>query len=157
MRVPGFARQLALGALALWLGLWPASDAVTGASRTVIVLTPAVAEQAPCCGKGPAPATTCAAAAASCRAASAAAPTAQACSDSEAACAKAKAACSGTKTARCGQCICTSGLVLFATASPRIDPQLDLVGTLCASSMIRLSRHLRPPLRPPMAGLPIAA
>lgn len=147
--------RLALAALALWLGLWPACDAVTSLSaRSQLVPTPAVAAPAACCGERDAGATPCASRAPQCHAAK----TPKAAPD----CPHAKGTCSegdcaGTKAARCAQCFSVGGLLLFATPCLSVDPELALIGTLGATRIARASRQPQPLLRPPILPLPIAA
>lgn len=163
MRVTALVRQITLGAFALWLGLWPAGDAITGTSQTLIVLAPAAEEPAPSCGHDPAAAVPCASATTACGASSGE-EASQGGSDAEANCARArltcadaKPACVDTKAARCGQCSCISGLVLFATAPLRIDPDLEPMDTLNPSNRFGLSHSIQPPVRPPAVVLPIIA
>jgi len=159
MRLSGLAQKLAFGALALWLAVWPAGDAITGASRTMIVLPPPAAEPAPRFDFGPSTAPGCAAAA-HCRESRGAERVVKARGDTHSACAASvaagtasKPACADPKAARCGQCQSISGLVLFATAPPRLHLDLELVGILSAIRIVRPSRSLQPLVRPPIAAL----
>ncbi|MBM4116634.1 hypothetical protein FJ251_02685 [bacterium] len=157
MPIYRLAIRIALGALALWLGLWPACDAVTGlAARSQIALPQVAAEPSGCCSEEPPAEPTCAAAARHCAAAEAAPPGAG-CAHAKTTGPDAEGACTGTKAARCGQCFCLGGLVLFATVCLTIDPDLAPVGTLPAASEASASRHPRPLLRPPIVPPPIAA
>lgn len=153
------AIRIVLGALALWLGLWPACDAVTSLSaRSQLVPLPVVVTPAACCGEPVADSGACASRASRCPATTTAPATRTAgCAHAEAPCADGDGACSGTKAARCAQCICLGGLLLFATPCLSIDPELALVGTLGASRIARSSRQPQPLLRPPIPPLPIAA
>lgn len=159
MRLFGLAQKLAVGALALWLAVWPVGDAITGASRTLILLPPAAAESAACSEMDPSPAPGCGAAA-RCGESRRAERVVEACGDSHSACAasaatnaESKPACPGAKAARCGQCQSIGGVVLFATAPPGHLPDLELVGILSAIRIVRPSRSLQPLVRPPIAEL----
>jgi hypothetical protein len=159
MRLFGLAQKLAFGALALWLAVWPVGDAITGASRTLILLPPAAAEPAACSEMDPSPAPGCAGEA-RCGQSRGAERVVKACGDSHSACgagaatgAESKPACPSSKAARCSQCQSIGGVVLFATAPPRHLPNLELVGTLSAIRIVRPSRSLQPPVRPPIAEL----
>lgn len=149
------AIRIALTALALWLGIWPACDAVTSLSaRSQLVTAPVVAAPAACCGERAAEAAPCAQRASHCHAAKApkAGPD---CPHANGTCSEGD--CAGTKAARCAQCFSLGGLLLFATTCLSVDPELALVGTLAASRVARASRHPQPLLRPPIHPLPIAA
>lgn len=153
------AIRIVLGALALWLGLWPACDAVTSLSAlsqlVPVAAAPAVAPAA-CCGEPAADAGHCAAQASRCHAAKPTARTAG-CAQAEGPCTDGDGACAGTKAARCAQCFSLGGLLLFATTCLSVDPELALVGTLGASRVARASRRPQPLLRPPIPQLPLAA
>lgn len=122
--------RIVLGVLAIWLGVWPATDALTGASAVVMP----VAEAAPvsgCCG-GCAKVPTAEEAGGCC-------PT----DDSSA------SRCAGAKSGRCTQCAKLSGMVLFTVCCDGVDPQLQCVGVAEAHGTKLISNHLQPPVPPP--------
>jgi len=124
--------RIILGALVLWIGLWPAADAVTGASRVTVVLADAVPVSG-CCG--------------SCRPEPAPEEPSGGCPNST----EAASPCSGAKTSRCGQCFNLGGMVLFAVCCDGLDPELQCLGTTTAHHVEGASRHLQPPVPPPWA------
>ena len=135
-RSSDLATQVALSALALWMGLWPAGDAITGASRTVVVMVsevPATAAASACSLEHPAdPA------------------------DHDAGCCRsscdrgdAARRCPTGKTSRSCHCLSLGGMVLFAAAQPTLETDHALVGTLCSCCLVGPSRHLQPPVPPP--------
>jgi hypothetical protein len=166
VRLAARIRQFTLGAFALWLALWPAGDAITGASQVLIVAAaaaegsasccesaPAVAEPEARCGAAAAAVPHCAAAVSACAAVQGREPQVASCSDAQATGAGTPSPCAGNQVARCGQCQSIGGMVLFATAPPRHLPDLELVGILSAIRIVRPSRSLQPLIRPPIAEL----
>ncbi len=159
MSIRAGSSTVALAALALWLALWPAADAITGASNTVLDLSSPGAAPTAHCADAPDELSDCASAP-SCSRMLAANQGAKACGDTRSRCAtdpipdsEGDLACAGTNAARCGQCQCIGGLVLFAASPPQFSPDLELVGTLSAARFDEASRCPRPLLRPPMANL----
>ncbi|MEZ4388537.1 MAG: hypothetical protein R3D98_13390 [Candidatus Krumholzibacteriia bacterium] len=128
--------RIVLGAFALWLGLWPAGDAATDASRTVVVIVREV----------PAPA-----AASACSLEHPADPTGDDAPCCHRACSgrAADGHCPVGKTSRCSQCFSLGGMVLFAASRPSLEPDLALLGTLCPCGQVERSRPLQPPVPPP--------
>ena len=127
----GFSRITILAALAAWIGLWPAADAVTGVSRTMYVVvdvttdladeyTPTTAStccNSPCSAKADAP------------------------------------ACGRPASTRCGQCFCVSGLVLFTPSEIPPDLQPEPRGCVLCSNCQTSTRSIQPPVPPPIGDL----
>lgn len=153
MTFRNWIRRFTLGALALWLGLWPAGDAITGASNIMLDLSPQEAPLA-CQAGAPAEAPACAPGT-GCHQTCRGEPAPAACAPARTLCgadcrSRAQSDCTNTQTARCGQCQCIGGLVLFADSPPQFEPDLKVVGMLSAAGSDATSRCPRPPLRPPV-------
>jgi hypothetical protein len=128
-------RRIACAALTLWLGLWPAADAVTGASLTIVVEAATEDAGARC----PLP------------------PSlmdrieAPACCPLDRTSVAADSGCCQTERARCCRCFSLGGMVLFAVAQWTLDTDQAVRGTVSAAGMVGPSRHLQPPVPPPWA------
>ena len=141
--------RIALGALALWLGLWPAGDAISSASVTMLDISQPATPPTSCNAGAPAAAPSCAAAS-GCQRFCGDAPVPKGCDKARTPCGTSgKSDCAGTSAARCGQCQCIGGLVFFAASPPRFDPDLTVVGTARIATIYASSRSPRPLLRPP--------
>jgi hypothetical protein len=128
-------RRIACAVLTLWLGLWPAADAVTGASWTVIV-EPATEQAGARC---PLPASIIdGSAAPEC------CPLSNRTDSPDSGCCEAK-------QSRCCRCFSLGGMVLFAVAQWTLDADQVVRGTVSAAGMDAPSRHLQPPVPPPWA------
>ena len=131
----GITRGILLATLAAWIGLWPAADAVTCASRTVFVFAEnasvppcsrhLASDQAPTCGGS------------SCN------------SDDDA------PACSGAATSGCGQLFCVGGLIFFTPAEPPPDFQPEPQNSVPCGSCRASTRCLQPPVPPPIGDLAV--
>ena len=124
----GLTRITILAALAAWIGLWPAADAVTGASRTIYVVADFV----------PDPATECTTA------------TAPNCCGSPCSAETDAPACGRPAATRCGQCFCISGLVFFTPGELPPDLQPEPQGCVTCSNCQVSTRSLQPPVPPPI-------
>jgi len=157
-------RRLVLGLLALWLGLWPGADAVTGTSRLQALAASVARGDAPaalqpdhpaqpvgrCCAAAPDRPTSpsfCSAAAAT-GARSCEQPTASACQERSESPAP-PTGCPLGKSARCASCCGPGGMVLFVAASPTLEADRAVVGLIDTSGKLASSRHLKPPVPPP--------
>ncbi len=128
-------QQIILATLALWLGLWPAADAVTGTSQVVVAVPMPPAPVASCA------ATECVlveAATLSC---------CQMTTSPEAP----ESPCCGKQMEQCARCFCLGGVVLFAVNQWTLEPDLAVRGTIAAATETGTSRTLQPPVPPPLA------
>lgn len=126
-------RRIACAALTLWLGLWPAADAVTGVTQ-VVVVEPATADAGERC-RLPDSIIEQAAATGCCALAEAFDAAASDCCES--------------KQSRCCRCYTLGGMVLFAVAQWSLDPHQVDRGAVSAAAIFKPSRHLQPPVPPP--------
>ena len=127
--------QLTLAFLALWLGLWPAADAVTGVSRTIVV--------------EPVAATTISnGAAKACLLVEA---TVLSCCQLATSPEAPEPSCCGQTREQCARCFSLGGVVLMAVNQWNLEPDLDPRETLAAATEVGESRTLQPPVPPPWA------
>ena len=127
----GLTRITILAALAAWIGLWPAADAVTGASRTIYVVADLVPDLATECTPATAPN----------------------CCDSPCSAESDVPACSGSTSTQCGRCFCVSGLVYYVSAPLPPDLQPESQGCVTCSNCQASTRSLQPPVPPPIDDL----
>ena len=123
----GLTRITILAVFTAWIGLWPAADAVTGASRTMFVVADVAPDLAGEC--------------------------ASTCCNSPCSAETDAPACGRPAATRCGQCFCISGLVFFTPDELPPDLQPELQGRVSCSNCQVSTRSLQPPVPPPIGNL----
>lgn len=122
-RSPSRSLRLPLGILALWLGLWPMGDAVTGSSQVMVMPEPAAAPAACCPGETSEP---------SC-------------------CSTEDPSDCNDRLMRCCDCLLLGGLVFHTAAQAPVEPDPAPVSILETAAVFGPTRDLQPPTPPPVA------